>query len=73
MIKMVNRFGRITEGAKKAFEGAFICGPFNECIRVPGMIECDRTGCREALEDISRVAAYEFSWIVKGFAEADKD
>ena len=108
MIKMVNKAGRLTEGAKKAFEGAFICGPFNECIRVPGMIECDRTGChetakarkvaalldslnigwkieddfatiyrvarfREALEDISPVAAYEFSWIVKGFAEADKD
>lgn len=28
---------------------------------------------REALEDISPTAAYEFSWIVKGFAEADKD
>ena len=27
----------------------------------------------EALEDISTTAAYEFSWIVKGFAEADKD
>ena len=108
MIKMVNKDGHITEGAKKADEGAFICGPLNECIRVPGMIECDRTGChetaksrkvaallnrlnigwkieddfptiyrvarfREALEDISPTAAYEFSWIVEGFAEADKD
>ena len=24
-----------------------VCGPFNECIRVPGMVECDRTGYHE--------------------------
>ena len=52
MIKMVNKAGRLTEGAKKAFEGAFICGPFNECIRVPGMIECDRTGYHKTAKEL---------------------
>ena len=36
MIKMVNRFGRITEGAKKAFEGARIAGGADEMVMIPG-------------------------------------
>ena len=47
MIKMVNKSGTLTKTARGAFQGAFICGPFDECIRVPGMIECDRTGYHE--------------------------
>lgn len=47
MIKMVNKSGTLTKTARDAFQGAFICGPFDECIRVPGMIECDRAGYHE--------------------------
>ena len=36
MIKMVNRFGRITEGAKKAFAGARIAGGADEMVMIPG-------------------------------------
>ena len=35
MIKMVNRFGHITEGAKKAFKGARIAGGADEMIMIP--------------------------------------
>ena len=35
MIKMVNKDGHITEGAKKAFAGAYRVGYFNESIRIP--------------------------------------
>ena len=35
MIKMVNRFGRITEGARKAFKGARIAGGADEMIMIP--------------------------------------
>ena len=34
MIKMVNRFGHITEGARKAFEGARIAGGADEMIMI---------------------------------------
>ena len=36
MIKMVNRFGHITEGASKAFKGAHIAGGADEMIMIPG-------------------------------------
>ena len=36
MIKMVNRFGHITEGAKKAFKGSRLAGGDNEMIMIPG-------------------------------------
>ena len=36
MIKMVNRFGHITEGARKAFEGARIAGGADEMVMIPG-------------------------------------
>lgn len=39
MIKMVNRFGHLTEGAKKAFAGAYRVGYFNESIRIPNGYE----------------------------------
>ena len=35
MIKMVNKAGHLTEGAKKAFAGAYRVGYFNESIRLP--------------------------------------
>ena len=35
MIKMVNRFGHITEGAKKAFAGAHIAGGADEMVMIP--------------------------------------
>ena len=36
MIKMVNRFGHITEGARKAFKGARIAGGADEMVMIPG-------------------------------------
>ena len=36
MIKMVNKAGRLTEGAKKAFEGARIAGGADEMVMIPG-------------------------------------
>ena len=39
MIKMVNRFGRITEGARKAFKGARIAGGADEMVMIPNGYE----------------------------------
>ena len=39
MIKMVNRFGHITEGARKAFKGARIAGGADEMVMIPGGYE----------------------------------
>ena len=39
MIKMVNKDGHITEGAKKAFEGARIAGGADEMVMIPGGYE----------------------------------
>ena len=36
MIKMVNKAGRLTEGAKKAFKGAHLAGSDDEMILIPG-------------------------------------
>ena len=36
MIKMVNKAGHITEGAKKAFAGARIAGGADEMVMIPG-------------------------------------
>lgn len=46
MIKMVNKSGTLTKTARDAFQGAYICGPFDECIRIPGMTIQDRKGIR---------------------------
>lgn len=35
MIKMVNKAGHLTDGAKKAFAGAYRVGYFNESVRIP--------------------------------------
>ena len=39
MIKMVNRFGHITEGARKAFKGARIAGGADEMVMIPNGYE----------------------------------
>ena len=36
MIKMVNKAGHLTEGAKKAFKGAHLAGGDDEMILIPG-------------------------------------
>lgn len=56
MIKMVNKSGTLTKNARDAFQGAFICGPFDECIRIPGMSIADRKGIR-ASGKAKRIAA----------------
>ena len=56
MIKMVNKSGTLTKTARDAFQGAFICGPFDECIRIPGMSIADRKGTR-ASGKARRIAA----------------
>lgn len=45
MFKMINKAGKLTKTAKDVFQGAYICGPFDETIRVPGMVELTRSGC----------------------------
>ena len=56
MIKMVNKSGTLTKTARAAFQGAYICGPFDECIRIPGMTIQDRKGIR-ASGKARRIAA----------------
>ena len=36
MIKMINKAGHITEGARKAFKGAHIAGGADEMVMIPG-------------------------------------
>lgn len=56
MIKMVNKSGTLTKNARDAFQGAYICGPFNQCLRIPGMSIADRKGTR-ASGKAKRIAA----------------
>ena len=86
MIKMVNKSGTLTKNARGAFQGAFICGPFDECIRIPGMYECDSRGIRSTAK-AKRIAAildglnicwdfedgYAMIYRVKFFREAVSD
>lgn len=86
MIKMVNKSGTLTKTARGAFQGAYICGPFDECIRIPGMYECDPSGIR-ATAKAHRIAAilddlnicwdfedgYAMIYRVKFFREAVSD
>lgn len=37
MFKMINKAGKLTKTAKDVFQGAYICGPFDETIKVPGI------------------------------------
>ena len=61
MIKMVNRFGHITEGAKKAFAGAYRVGYFNESVRIPDGYCNYRVWKRlVALTDDMDIALYNF-------------
>ena len=61
MIKMVNRFGHITEGAKKAFEGARIAGGADEMIMIPNGYENTAVWKRlVALTDDMDIALYNF-------------
>ena len=86
MIKMVNKSGTLTKNARGAFQGAYICGPFDECIRIPGMTIQDRKGIR-ASGKAKRIAAildglnigwdfedgYAMIYRVKFFREAVSD
>ena len=61
MIKMVNRFGHITEGAKKAFEGARIAGGADEMIMIPNGYENTAVWNRlRILADDMDIALYNF-------------
>ena len=62
MIKMVNRFGHITEGAKKAFEGARIAGGADEMIMIPNGYENTAVWNRlRALTADMDIALYNFN------------
>ena len=61
MIKMVNRFGHITEGARKAFEGARIAGGADEMIMIPNGYENTAVWNRlRILADDMDIALYNF-------------
>ena len=65
-IKMVNKAGRLTEGAKKAFKGAHLAGGDDEMILIPGGYAFNedayviRDFFERALEDLSQPAFDEF-------------
>ena len=62
MIKMVNRFGHITEGAKKTFEGARIAGGADEMVMIPGGYENTTVWNRlHALTADMDIALYNFN------------
>ena len=48
MIKMVNKEGHLTEGAKKAFKGAHLAGSDDEMILIPGGYANDKVRPRLA-------------------------
>lgn len=61
MIKMVNKDGHITEGAKKAFEGARIAGGADEMIMIPNGYENTAVWNRlRILADDMDIALYNF-------------
>lgn len=62
MIKMVNKDGHITEGAKKAFEGARIAGGADEMIMIPNGYENTAVWNRlRILADDMDIALYNFN------------
>ena len=62
MIKMVNKDGHITEGAKKAFEGARIAGGADEMIMIPNGYENTALWNRlHALTADMGIALYNFN------------
>ena len=61
MIKMVNKDGHITEGAKKAFEGARIAGGADEMVMIPNGYENTAVWNRlRILADDMDIALYNF-------------
>lgn len=61
MIKMVNKDGHITEGAKKAFEGARIAGGADEMVMIPNGYENTAVWNRlRILADDMGIALYNF-------------
>lgn len=62
MIKMVNRFGHITEGARKAFKGAHIAGGADEMVMIPNGYENTTVWNRlHVLADDMDIALYNFN------------
>ena len=62
MIKMVNRSGHITEGAKKAFKGAHIAGGADEMAMIPNGYENTAVWNRlRALTADMGIALYNFN------------
>ena len=62
MIKMVNRFGHITEGARKAFKGARIAGGADEMVMIPNGYENTALWNRlHALTADMDIALYNFN------------
>ena len=62
MIKMVNKAGRLTEGAKKAFKGAHIAGGADEMIMIPNGYENTALWNRlHALTADMDIALYNFN------------
>ena len=61
MIKMVNKDGHLTEGAKKAFEGARIAGGADEMVMIPNGYENTAVWNRlRILADDMDIALYNF-------------
>lgn len=73
MIKMVNKAGRLTEGAKKAFKGAHIAGGDDEMILIPGGYANDKVWRRLASLtcdlDINLYSFNEDAYVIRDFFE----
>ena len=62
MIKMINKAGRLTEGARKAFKGARIAGGADEMIMIPNGYENTALWNRlHALTADMDIALYNFN------------
>ena len=62
MRKMVNKAGRLTEGARKAFKGARIAGGADEMVMIPGGYENAAVWNRlHALTADMDIALYNFN------------
>ena len=62
MIKMVNKFGHLTEGAKKAFKGFRLAGGDNEMIMIPDGYRNNRVWNRlRTLASDMDIALYNFN------------
>lgn len=72
-IKMVNKAGRLTEGAKKAFKGACLAGGDDEMICIPGGYANDKVWRRLASLtcdlDINLYSFNEDAYVTRDFFE----